>query len=81
MARRRWDDAVALTADLLVLAAAAGLTPFLALDVVARFGPEPVDAGGSLSMTVSSSTFFCTFGLLPTAVPAAGASGSVDAAP
>jgi len=44
VARRRWDDAVALTADLLVLAAAAGLTPFLALDVVARFGPEPVAA-------------------------------------
>jgi pilus assembly protein TadC len=36
------DDAVALTADLLAAALAAGLTPYLALDVVARLGPEPV---------------------------------------
>ena len=42
MTRRGHDDAVALTADLLAVALAAGLTPFLALDVVARFGPEPV---------------------------------------
>jgi hypothetical protein len=40
--RRGRDDAVALTADLLAVALAAGLTPFLALDVVARFGPSPI---------------------------------------
>jgi len=35
------DDAVALAADLLAAALAAGLTPYLALEVVARLGPEP----------------------------------------
>jgi tight adherence protein C len=35
-------EAVALTADLLAVAAAAGLTPYLSLEVAARFGPPPV---------------------------------------
>jgi len=35
-------DSVALTADLLAMAVAAGLTPYLALGVAMRFGPEPV---------------------------------------
>jgi tight adherence protein C len=35
-------DAVALTADLLAMAVAAGLTPYLALEVTARCGPRPV---------------------------------------
>ena len=43
---------VALTADLLAMAAAAGLTPFLALEVVARFGPEP--AAGRLGAVVEA---------------------------
>jgi pilus assembly protein TadC len=34
--------AVALTADLLAMVVAAGLTPYLALEVAARFGPPPV---------------------------------------
>ncbi len=38
----RWDDGVALTADLLAVAVAAGLTPYLALEVAARCAPEPV---------------------------------------
>jgi tight adherence protein C len=33
---------VALTADLLAMVVAAGLTPYLALEVAARFGPPPV---------------------------------------
>ena len=37
-------EAVALTADLVAMALAAGLTPYLALEVVARFGPPPVAA-------------------------------------
>jgi Flp pilus assembly protein TadB len=36
------DDAVALTADLLAVAVTAGLTPFLALELAAASGPEPV---------------------------------------
>jgi Flp pilus assembly protein TadB len=43
-------DAVALTADLLAMALAAGLTPFLALELVARFGPGSV--GGRISATL-----------------------------
>ena len=35
-------EAVALTADLLAMAVAAGLTPYLALEVAARSGPRPV---------------------------------------
>jgi tight adherence protein C len=35
-------EAVALTADLLAMAARAGLTPYLSLEVAARFGPPPV---------------------------------------
>src|SRR6185295_7481864 len=34
--------AVALAADLLAMVVAAGLTPYLALEVAARFGPPPV---------------------------------------
>ena len=34
-------DAVALTADLLAMAVSAGLTPFLALELAARFAPTP----------------------------------------
>jgi Flp pilus assembly protein TadB len=34
-------DEVALTADLLAMAVTAGLTPFLALELAARFVPEP----------------------------------------
>ena len=37
-------EAVALTADLVAMALAAGLTPYLALEVAARFGPPPVAA-------------------------------------
>jgi pilus assembly protein TadC len=36
------DEGIALTADLLAVAVAAGLTPFLALQVAAGFGPEPI---------------------------------------
>ena len=35
-------DMVALSADLLAMTLAAGLTPFLALEVLVRFGPGPV---------------------------------------
>lgn len=35
-------DAVALTADLVAMGVAAGLTPFLALDLATRFGPPAV---------------------------------------
>jgi tight adherence protein C len=35
-------EAVAMTADLLAMAVAAGLTPYLALGLAARFGPAPV---------------------------------------
>ena len=35
-------EAVALTADLLAMALAAGLTPYLALEMAVRFGPGPV---------------------------------------
>ena len=35
-------EAVALTADLLAMAVAAGLTPYLALEMAVRFGPGPV---------------------------------------
>jgi len=38
----RVDEGVALTADLLAVAVAAGLTPYLALEVGARFAPEPI---------------------------------------
>jgi hypothetical protein len=38
------SDRVALTADLLAMALAAGLTPYLALEVGARFAPEPSGA-------------------------------------
>jgi Flp pilus assembly protein TadB len=41
-ARRRWEDGVGLTADLLAVAVGAGLTPYLALGLAARFGPDPV---------------------------------------
>jgi Flp pilus assembly protein TadB len=46
-------DAVALTADLLAMALVAGLTPFLALDLVARHGPAPVSGriGSALGAT------------------------------
>ena len=37
-------EAVALAADLVAMALAAGLTPYLALEVAARFGPPPVAA-------------------------------------
>ena len=36
------SEAVALTADLVAMVLAAGLTPYLALEVAARFGPSPV---------------------------------------
>ena len=35
-------EAIALTADLVAMAVAAGLTPYLALEVAARLGPPPV---------------------------------------
>src|SRR3954447_21629610 len=35
-------DMVALSVDLLAMAVAAGLTPFLAIEMVVRFGPPPV---------------------------------------
>ena len=35
-------EVVALTADLLAMAVAAGLTPYLALELAVRFGPGPV---------------------------------------
>ena len=38
----RLDDGLALTSDLLAVAVAAGLTPYLALEVAARFVPEPI---------------------------------------
>ena len=52
-------EAVALTADLLAMAGAAGLTPYLAIEVAVRFGPQPVaerldaalsEAGSGLSL-------------------------------
>jgi type II secretory pathway component PulF len=36
------DDGVAVSADLLAVAVAAGLTPYLGLEVAVRFAPEPV---------------------------------------
>jgi tight adherence protein C len=44
-------DALALTADLLAMTVCAGLTPHLALEIVARFAPSPVAArlGAALS--------------------------------
>ena len=45
-------EAVALTADLLAMASAAGLTPYLSLEVVARYGPRP--AADSLSSVMSA---------------------------
>jgi tight adherence protein C len=48
----RWEDGVALTADLLAVAVVAGLTPYLALELAARFGPEPV--GGRLRVVVAA---------------------------
>jgi Flp pilus assembly protein TadB len=48
----RWEDGVALTADLLAVAVVAGLTPYLALELAARFGPEPV--GGRLRAVVAA---------------------------
>ena len=41
-AGRQEDQALALTADLLAVAVAAGLTPYLALETAAEFGPETV---------------------------------------
>ena len=38
----RWDHSVALTADLLAVAVAAGLTPYLALEVAVRSAPAAV---------------------------------------
>jgi len=38
------DEAVALAADLAAMALAAGLTPYLAVEVLARSGPDPVAA-------------------------------------
>lgn len=35
-------EAIALTADLLAMAAAAGLTPYLSIELAVRFGPGPV---------------------------------------
>ncbi|HEV7689038.1 MAG TPA: type II secretion system F family protein [Acidimicrobiia bacterium] len=48
----RWEDGVALTADLLAVAVAAGLTPYLALELAARFVPEPV--GGRLRAVMAA---------------------------
>lgn len=39
--RNASSDAVALTADLLAMAASAGLTPFLGLELAVRFAPMP----------------------------------------
>ena len=36
------DEAVALAADLAAVALAAGLTPYLAVEILARSGPDPV---------------------------------------
>ena len=41
-ARGLRPEVVALTADLLAMAVAAGLTPYLALEVAVRFAPRPV---------------------------------------
>ena len=50
-------DAVALTADLLAMAVSAGLTPFLALELVVRFAPGPGAAqlGDTLQATQGGS--------------------------
>ena len=45
-------EAVALTADLLAMAVAAGLTPYLAVEVAARFAPP--GAAGPLSTVLSA---------------------------
>ncbi|MEW6472708.1 MAG: type II secretion system F family protein [Actinomycetota bacterium] len=45
-------DCVALTADLLGMAVTAGLTPFLAVGLAARFGPEP--AAGRLAAALAA---------------------------
>lgn len=52
MTDTRTTDAVALTADLLAMALYAGLTPYLALEMAARFGPEPV--AGRLESVLSA---------------------------
>ena len=48
----RTADAVALTADLLATAVTAGLTPFLAVEVAARFGPG--SGGGPLAVVLGA---------------------------
>jgi hypothetical protein len=50
----RWEDGVALTADLLAVAVAAGLTPYLALELAARFASEPV--GGRLRAVMAAAS-------------------------
>ena len=40
--RGRWEDGIALAADLLAVAVNSGLTPYLALEVASRFTPGPV---------------------------------------
>jgi hypothetical protein len=48
----RWEDGIGLTADLLAVAVAAGLTPYLALALAARFSLEPV--GGRLRAVMAA---------------------------
>jgi len=45
-------EAAALTADLVAMALEAGFTPYLALEVAARFGPQPV--AGYVAATLSA---------------------------
>ncbi|HYH48066.1 MAG TPA: type II secretion system F family protein [Acidimicrobiia bacterium] len=52
-------EAVALTADLLAMGVAAGLTPYLAVEVASRFGPPAVaEALGAVRSTVESGLRF-----------------------
>jgi Flp pilus assembly protein TadB len=48
----RWEDGLALTADLLAVAVTAGLTPYLALELAARFAAEPI--GGRLRAVMAA---------------------------
>jgi pilus assembly protein TadC len=48
-------EAVALTADLLAVAVAAGLTPYLSLELAVRFGPGPVAERLDAALTAAES--------------------------
>ncbi len=48
-------EAIALTADLLAMAVAAGLTPYLSIELALRFGPAPVAERLDAALTAAES--------------------------